>query len=300
MTSELTILGTGAAIPAFGRHLTAQVFRQGSFVCLIDCGEGTQMQMMRYGIKMHKIDHVFISHLHGDHFFGLAGFLMTLDLQGRKKTMHIFGPAELKNIIKAQLINSLSYELIFYTVEANHYHLIYENSIIQVFALPMQHRIACTGFLFEEKQALPNILKAQIQAYDIPYQFIDAIKKGAGFRAQNGQYIPHESLVLPASKPLRYAFCSDTAYQEALLPYLQGVDLLYHEATFMHEKLHLATKTGHSTALQAARLAKLAKVKKLLIGHFSARYQDVRPLLAEARAHFKASFLAEEGAVLAL
>ncbi len=300
MGIELTILGSGAAMPAFGRHLTAQVYQNKSFRCLIDCGEGTQMQFMRYGLKMHKINHVFISHLHGDHFFGLAGLLMTMDLQGRNKPMHVFGPDGLKHIIQTQLINPLSYDLYFYNVVPDAFGMIYENEEVQVFSIPMLHRVACTGFLLVEKRGLPNISKNKIIEHSIPYPSIVKIKQGAGYTDQNGRYISHESLVLPQANPRKYAFCSDTAYNEAILPCIEGVDLLYHEATFMHDKLEMATKTGHSTAKQAAQLARMAGVKKLVIGHFSARYKETAPLLIEAKAYFESSFIAKEGEVFEL
>lgn len=300
MSIELTILGSGSAVPAFGRHLTAQVYQNKSFRCLIDCGEGTQMQFVRYGLKMHKINHVFISHLHGDHFFGLAGLLQTMDLQGRNRPMHIFGPLGLKHIILTQLINPLSYDLCFYSVTADAFKLIYENEEVRVFSIPMLHRVTCTGFLFVEKLGLPNISKTKIIEHSIPYQAIAKIKNGAGYTDEYGRFISHESLVLPLANPRKYAFCSDTAYNEAILPYIEGVDLLYHEATFMQDKLDLAIKTGHSTAKQAAQLARIAGVKKLVIGHFSARYKEIKPLLNEAKCHFEASFIAKEGEVFQL
>lgn len=295
MNFELTILGSNSAMPAYGRHLSAQVVTMGNNTFLIDCGEGTQLRMMDCQVKMYNIQHIFISHLHGDHIFGLIGLLMTYNLNGRKKALHIYSPEGLKPMIDIQLDHPLSYPLHFHSTQPQEFALLFENSALQVYSIPLVHRVPCHGFLFIEKTRLPNMRKEKIKAYNIPYTEIPKIKAGAGFVTEAGEEIPHTALTIPPPPPRKFAYCSDTMYSEDILPFIEGVDLLFHEATFMHDLLEQAQKTMHSTAYQAASIASQAKVKQLILGHFSSRYSNLTPLLQEAQAVFANTSLAEEG-----
>lgn len=298
MVFEVTILGSNSAMPAYGRHLSAQVVNVGGELFLIDCGDGTQGQLMDFKIKTGKISRIFISHLHGDHIFGLIGLLMTYDLMGRQTPLHIYSPAGLKPIIDIQMEAPPAYELYFHTTNPEESALLFENSVLKVHSIPLVHRVPCHGFLFEEKQRPANIRKEKLQAYNIPYQQIPAIKAGGDFQCPDGTIIPHEELTIPAPAPRKFAYCSDTTYAESILPLIQGVDLLYHEATFMHDLLEQAEKTMHSTAQQAATIAAKAGAKKLVLGHFSSRYRYLDPLLKEAKAVFENSSIAVEGKVM--
>lgn len=295
MNFELQILGTNAATPAHGRHLSAQVLTIGKESFLIDCGEGTQFRMLKFQVKKSKINHIFISHLHGDHTFGLVGLLMTYDLIGRKKPLHIYSPEDLQAIVEIQLGTTLRFPLHFHTTNSTKSTVLFENSAVTVHSIPLVHRAPCHGFLFVEKERPANIIKEKIDAYQIPYTAIPAIKKGADYTLADGRIIPHQELTKARTAPRKFAYCSDTIYSEAIIPLIKGVDILYHEATFMHDMLLKAEKTMHTTAKQAATIAAQAKVKQLILGHFSSRYSNLEPLLAEARAVFKDSFLAEEG-----
>ncbi len=300
MTFEVTILGSNSAIPANGRHPTSQVLNFNERLFLIDCGEGTQMQFNRYKIKAGKIDHIFISHLHGDHFFGLIGLINTYNLNHRTAPLHVYGPVGIDEIINLQLkycSRGLDYELVFHVFQPQNGSVVYEDKNILVTSLEMMHRITCSGFVFTEKLTERNIRKEKIQQYNIPFDTIAGIKKGADLTLPNGQTIPNEELTLPLPAPRRYAFCTDTLYNENILPYIQGVNLLYHEATFDRERLDRARETFHCTAGQAADIALKANAKKLLIGHFSSRYYepDLDNLLNEARDTFPETSLALEG-----
>ena len=298
MKFELTILGANSAMPAYNRHLSAQVLNVGEELFLIDCGEGTQMRMMDFNIKKHKINRIFISHLHGDHIFGLVGLLMTYGLNGRTAPLHIYSPEGLKPIIDIQIGDETSYPLHFHSTNPEESVLLFENKAVEVYSIPLLHRVPCHGFLFVQKPRPANMRKEKIQAYKIPFQQIPAIKEGADFTSADGTIIPNAELTIPAPPPCKFAYCSDTMYNEAMLPLIEGVDLLYHEATYMHDLLEQANKTMHSTAQQAASIAKQAQVKQLVLGHFSSRYNDLEPLLEEAKAVFEHSFLAEEGRII--
>ena len=300
MNFELRILGSNSATPAHGRHLSAQVLTIGTDVFLIDCGEGTQFQMLKYKVKRQKIKHIFISHLHGDHIFGLIGLLMTYDLTGRTKPLHLYSPAGLQAIIEIQLNDAPKFPLHFHVTDPSVSTVLFENSRVEVTSIPLVHRAPCHGFLFTEKQQTANILKEKIAAYQIPYQAIGAIKAGANYTLKDGRVIPHEALTQAPAAVRKFAYCSDTMYTEAILPLIKGVDLLYHEATFMHDLLPLAEKTMHSTAEQAATIAKKAKAKQLILGHFSSRYYDLNPLLEEAKAIFEATTVVEEGKAICI
>ena len=295
MIFELTILGSNAAVPANGRHLSAQVLNTEQEAFLIDCGEGTQIQMMKFGIKRGKINHIFISHLHGDHIFGLIGLLMSMSLNNRTKPLHIYSPEGLEPIIRIQIDKPLTYSLHFHTTNPTISEVLYENKQVVVQSIPLVHRAPCHGFLVTEKDRPAQMIKEKIKEYDIPYTAIPAIKGGEDYYLPDGRCIENEELTKPGRKGRKFAYCSDTMYAEAILPLIKNVDLLYHEATFMHDCLEQAEKTMHSTALQAATIANKAAVKKLIVGHFSSRYRDLEPLLEEAKSVFESTVLAEEG-----
>lgn len=300
MTFEVTILGSNSAIPANGRHPTSQVLNFNERLFLIDCGEGTQMQFNRYKIRFGKIDHIFISHLHGDHFFGLIGLITSYNLNHRSAPLHIHGPKGIDEIIELQLSycsRPTDYDIVFHIFEPQNGAVVYEDKTIKVTSLEMIHRIPCSGFIFEEKFTEHNIRKEKIKEYNIPFEAIGDIKKGADLQLPDGQTIPNSELTLPFPEPRKYAFCTDTLYNEALLPYLQGVNLLYHEATFDKSRVERAKETFHSTSEQAAEIAQKANVLKLIIGHFSSRYYDadLESLLKEAQSVFPATKLALEG-----
>jgi len=295
---QLTILGSSSATPTSERYPTAQVLNALGQFFLIDCGEGTQHQIRKNNISLLKINHIFISHLHGDHFFGLIGLISTLSLMGRKTDLHIYAHSELQKYTISQIrylkMEDLGYQLIFHPLNFKKPQIIFENKKLKVKSFPLKHRIDCCGFRFDEKEREPNIIKEQIDLFNIPIREIKNIKEGADFITENGTIIPNSKLVRKPLKPRSYAFCSDTCYLEKIVEQIRKVDLLYHEATFAETEKELAEKTFHSTAKQAAKIASLAKVKKLLIGHFSARYKDTKILQNEARTIFKKSFAVRE------
>jgi ribonuclease Z len=300
MTFEVTILGSNSAIPANGRNPTSQVLNFNERLFLIDCGEGTQMQFNRYKIRFHKINRIFISHLHGDHFFGLIGLITSYNLNHRTAPLHIYGPEGLDEVINVQLrycSRQIDFEIVFHIFEPQNGAIVFEDMTMKVTSLSMIHRIPCSGFIFTEKFAEQNIRKEKIKQYKIPFEAIGDIKKGADLQLEDGTIIPNAELTLPPPKARSYAFCTDTLYNEELLPHLQGVNLLYHESTFDKTRAERALETFHSTAEQAAEIARKAQVYKLIIGHFSSRYHeyDLENLLKEAQAVFPSTQLALEG-----
>lgn len=298
MKFELTILGSSSATPVRDRFPSGQVLNINEKLYLIDCGEGTQMQLIRYGLKATRIDHIFISHLHGDHYLGLPGLLSSLHLNGRTRPLHVYGPEKLQDLIKINLDYSettLRYPLEFHPVNPVESEKIYENRYLTVETIILIHRVPCTGYLFREKPHLRRIRREKLEQYRIPTDQIDGIKKGAGFTLQNGQVIPHEELTMEPRPSRAYAYCSDTLMKPGLAEELKEVDLLYHEATFMHDMLSRAQETFHTTARQAGEIASRARAKKLIIGHFSARYRELKPLLKESRQVFPDTELATEG-----
>jgi ribonuclease Z len=298
MKFEVTILGSSSATPIFNRNPTAQLLNINEKFFLVDCGEGTQQQMLRYSIKAQRIDDIFISHLHGDHYLGLVGLLSSLHLNGRTKAMTLYGPAALQEILEVNFKHSqtqLRYPLYFCPTDSERSTRIFENFDVVVETIPLEHRIPCTGFKFSGKKRLPKILREKVEALDIPVDHIPLIKKGYPFTDQNGVIHPSSALTSEPERPKVYAYCSDTVCNWKYLDLVDQVDLLYHEATFMHDMLERATETFHTTALQAAEVAGKANINRLLIGHFSARYRDLEPLLKEARSVFLNTFLAIEG-----
>jgi len=298
MPFQLTILGSSSATPTSERYPTAQVLNVLGRFFLIDCGEGTQHQIRKNNISLLKINNIFISHLHGDHFFGLIGIIATMGLMGRKTDLHIYAHSELQKYTASQLkylkMENLGYQLIFHPLNFKKPQTIFEDKKLKITSFPLHHRIDCCGFRFDEKPREPNIIKEQIDYYNIPIRKIKDIKTGEDFVTETGDIIPNSKLVRKPLKPRSYAFCSDTCYFENIVEQIKKVDLLYHEATFAQAEKELAEKTFHSTAIQAAKIASLSKVKKLLIGHFSARYKDTKILQDEARTIFRNSFAVKE------
>lgn len=293
---EVTTLGTGAALPARGRYPSAQLFNAGGHLLLIDCGEGTQERLRQAGVNINRIERVLISHLHGDHYLGLMGLISTMHLLGRTAELHVHGPQELRAIIDIQLRASgtwLRFPLQVHVVEHRSGEVLFSDRHLTVTSLALRHRIPTTGFLLTEQQRQRR-LRADAVA-DIPHYLREEVKQGADLQMPDGELVRNASLTHPPSKPRTYAYCSDTAPCPELLPWLTGVDLLYHEATFTADLAARAKETMHSTAAQAAQIAKEAGVGRLLLGHFSSRYNDVQVLRIEAAAIFPEVVLAQEG-----
>lgn len=303
MTFEVTILGSSSATPIFNRNPSAQLLNINEHFYLVDCGEGTQLQLLRYGLKAQRIDHIFISHLHGDHYLGLVGLLSSMHLNGRTKPIHLFGPAALKEIIDLQFKHSetvLRYPLVFYPTNAQQSEGIFENSDIKVETIILSHRIPCTGFKFVQKKRLRKIIKERVENEHIPKEALQLLKRGFDFTDKSGRIFKSEELTIEADEPRAYAYCSDTICNWQYLETISGVNTIYHEATFMNDMLDRATETFHTTTQQAGEVARKAKAEQLLIGHFSARYRDLTPLLEECRLVFENTHLAIEGQTFSL
>jgi ribonuclease Z len=297
MKFEVTILGNNSAFPAYGRFPTSQIVNHNDHLFMIDCGEGSQVRLSKFHIKRSRIDHIFISHLHGDHVFGLPGLLNSYAHMGRKKPMHIYGPKGIRMLIDTVLRLSSSivnYEIVYRELDHTERSKVFESSSIRMYAFPMKHRIPTYGYLFEERKERVNVRKEAIEKYDLSISDIRAVKAGQETITVRGEQIKGEDL-LQRTRPRSYAFCSDTVFDPDLVKWIGGVDLLYHETTFLHELEDKATFSMHSTALQAGMIARLAEVDKLIIGHFSSRYRDVAPLVEEARETFPEVEAAEEG-----
>jgi ribonuclease Z len=295
---KLTILGSSSALPTSERYPPAHVLTAHERLFLIDCGEGTQMQLRKTKIRFAKINHIFISHLHGDHVFGLYGLLSTFSLMGRKNPLHLYAPENYNRILRSHLSDfdiNLSFEIEFTPLLGNDPVKILDDKYLTVTSFPLQHRVPAFGFLFREKLSDRNIIKECIDKYQIPVVRIPAIKKGEDFIQPDGSIIKNEDLTLPPSEPLSYAYCSDTRYFRRLASFVKGVNLLYHETTFDKSKGDLAEKTGHSTTTDAAKTAVKAEAKTLIIGHFSSRYKDVSTLVEEAREIFPETYPAIDG-----
>lgn len=297
MIFEVSILGSSSATPIYQRHPTAQIVNIHERFFLVDCGEGTLIQMNRYKVKYHRINHIFISHLHGDHYLGLLGLMSTMHLQGRTMDLHVYGPPPLEEIIDVQLRYSetmLRYKVHFHPLNAQKSEVIFDDESMTIRTIILSHRIPCTGFLFSEKQGLRKLKKDKLYEYQVPIASYQSLKNGEDFEYK-GKRIPNSELTTPARKARSYAFCSDTRYDESIIPAIKNVNLLYHEATFLSDKKERAKETFHSTAADAATIALKAGVKRLIIGHFSARYKNLYPLLEEAREVFPDTTLAIEG-----
>lgn len=299
MEFEVTILGSNSAIPAHGRNQTSQLVSVGNSFLLIDCGEGTQIQLRKFKLKFGRIDFILISHLHGDHFYGLMGLISSFHLVKRERLLTIFGPSGLDEIITTQLKytnTKLSFPLRFVATHAEGKNLILEEPMFRVFTFPLQHRIPCTGFLIEEKPGLRNMVKEKLLKTKMPIEAIISMREGKDFADADGNVLyTVEEYTFPPKQSKKYCYCSDTVFDPGLVDYVREVDLLYHEATFGDDETERARTTFHSTSRQAASIAMKANVGKLLLGHYSSRYKDLSPILDQAKQVFGNTFLSEEG-----
>jgi ribonuclease Z len=295
---QLTILGSNSATPAYGRHQTSQLLNLENHYMLIDCGEGTQMQLLKYKAKVSRIHHIFISHLHGDHVFGLVGLINTMNLNGRTEDLYIYGPYHLSDMITVQMRAThanLRFSIHFTVVDHHQSQLLVDHPLFAVHSLPLDHGIACSGFLFREKEKPRRINKEKLNP-EITIADILDLKEGKDVYHPDGSIrFTNQALTLPPRKSRSYAYCSDTRYNESILEHIRGVDLLYHEATFTQDQAEKARERYHSTTIDAATIAVKAKVGKLIIGHYSSRYQRLEPLLEEAKTVFPDTLLALEG-----
>ena len=297
-TFAVTILGSSAALPTAQRNLSAQVITHGGQLLLIDCGEGTQMMLKKLRIKTNKIGHVFISHLHGDHFYGLIGLISTWHLLGRKKPLNIYGPPALQEIIELQLSASmtrLSYSLNFHATQSEFPAQIADTGRLVISTFPLMHRVPTTGFLIREKQWPRNIRADEAAKHGVPFTFMERLRQGEDFIDEDGETIPNALLTIPPPTPRSYAYCSDTSFYKPVAEWVRGCTMLYHEATFLNDKTEAAHEKMHSTAAQAAQIALLAGAGSLLLGHFSARYENAEDFKKEAEEFFPHVAVAEDG-----
>jgi ribonuclease Z len=295
--ATITILGCGSAMPTRKNFPSSQLLEIRDKQYLIDCGEGTQIRMGQMGVKTNRLGHIFISHLHGDHCFGLMGLISTFGMLNRTAELHIHAQPDLEKIMQPQLhyfCADLPFKVIFHNINPRKHELIFEDRSIQVFSIPLKHRVPCCGFLFEEKPRDRHIIREMIDFYKIPTWRIPKIKQGEDFETEEGEIIPNGQLTKAGNPPKRFAYCSDTAYSEKIIPIIKDVDCLYHEATFMEDEQVRSRQTEHSTARQAGTIALKSNVKKLIIGHYSARYMNQTELLNEAKAVFENTVLGED------
>ena len=299
MSLKLTILGCHSATPRVNAHPTSQFLEIKNHHFLIDCGEGTQVQLRKYKVKFSKIKHIFISHLHGDHYYGLVGLISTFRLLNRSTPLHIYGPKGIKEIITLQLKLSNSwtqYPLLFHELISTKSELIFEDEKTEVYTIPLDHRIYTNGFLFKEKIGERKLKMSTISQFsEIEVCDYQNLKNGKDFILDNGDVLKNSILTLDPPKPLTYAYCSDTAFYPKITELINNVDCLYHEATFLNDREHTAITTKHATAAQAGKIAKMANVKQLIIGHYSGRYKGKNPFKMEAQLHFENTLLAKEG-----
>lgn len=301
MKFEVTILGSGSSLPTVNRNATAQFVECNNRYILIDCGEGTQIQLRRFKVKFQKLDVILISHLHGDHYFGLPGLISSMHLLGRDKKLQIVGPSELETLIRPLLEvggHHLGFELEFVPLHYPCNQIVFEDKKVEISCFPLKHRIPTHGYVIREKNPDFKLNKTAFDSFQLRLTDIPKIKKGEDILAPNGSMVLNQELVLKPKPARKYAFCSDTKYTETILPHIQAVDLLYHEATFTNEHAARAKQTFHSTAEQAARVALAADVKCLLIGHFSPRYSSMQQHELEAKAIFNNVMLAEDGFIM--
>lgn len=295
---KIHILGCGSALPTLQHNASSQVVEIRGKMFMVDCAEGTQTQLRLSKINFQRLQAVFISHLHGDHCFGLIGMISTFGLMGRTAPLSIYGPKELGPVLDMLITtfcDRLSFEVVFHPVDTKTRKVVYEDRSLTVETIPLQHRVPCAGYLFREKPTLPHIRRDMIDFYGIPFSQINNIKAGADWTTEDGETIANARLVTPADKPRSYAYCSDTRYVPDLWKEVEGVDVLFHESTYASDYADRARMYFHSTAKEAAEVAKAAHVGKLLLGHYSARYNDESKILMEARAVFPNSFLTKEG-----
>ena len=304
MSLTLTILGCHSATPRLNSHPTAQYLEINNRHFLIDCGEGTQRQMRKYKVGFAKINHIFISHLHGDHFFGLIGLISTYGILSREKPLHIFGPKGIKEVTLLQLKLSKSYakyDIVFHELTSKESQLIFEDDKVSVRTIPLNHRVYTNGYLFTEKEKPRNLHMQNISNYEeIDRSEYNNIKAGKDIVLSTGEVISNTELTIAPKKPKSYAFCSDTSYKPDIITIIKNADLLYHETTFLKDREDLAEKTKHSTSIQAAQIALAANVKQLIVGHYSSRYKDISLFKKEANEIFENVELAEAGKVFSL
>lgn len=298
---NVNILGCGSALPTTRHLATSQVVDLRDKLYMIDCGEGTQVQMRRMRIRFGRLAHIFISHLHGDHCFGLPGLISTLGMLGRTGELVVHGPKEVESYLRSVMdlfCRGMEFDVRFNPVDTFRHSLVMEDRSLSVYSIPLKHRIPTCGYLFAEKPKEAHIIREMTDFYQVPVRCMKDLKQGKDYVTPEGEVIPNARLTRPAAPPKRYAFCSDTACNRSVIPIIEGVDLLYHEATFAECDLSRAKETFHSTARQAAEIARDAHVKRLVIGHYSARYEDLSGLHGEAEAVFPGTILGNEGMVI--
>ncbi|MGD9977691.1 MAG: ribonuclease Z [Bacteroidales bacterium] len=303
MIFSVTILGSSSALPTVTRFPSAHVINAHERLFLVDCAEGTQMQLRKFHIKMNRINNIFISHLHGDHVLGLFGLISTFNLLSRKAPLNIYAHPDLEKILVMNtqfFTDNITFPVKFHPLDTAVVQTIYEDQCITVSTLPLRHRMPTVGFLFKEKQQQPNIRKDLIDKYSLGLADIVRVKNGEGFTTSTGEHIPSSELTYYSHLPRSYAYCSDTLYSERLVGLVKNVDLLYHEATFLTSELSLARQTGHSTAAQAATVARKANAGRLIIGHFSSRYKSAKQHEAEAREIFPNTAAVDDGQVYSI
>ena len=298
---NINILGCGSALPTTRHLATSQIVDLRDKLYMIDCGEGTQVQMRRMRVRFGRLAHIFISHLHGDHCFGLPGLISTLGMLGRTGELVVHGPKEVETYLRPMMdlfCRGMEFEVRFNPVDTRSHSLVMEDRSLSVYSIPLKHRSPTCGYLFAEKPKEAHIIREMTDFYQVPVRCMKDIKQGQDYVTPEGEVIPNSRLTRPAAPPKRYAFCSDTAYNRSIIPIIEGADLLYHEATFAECDLARAKETFHSTARQAAEIARDAHVKRLVIGHYSARYEDLSELHREAEAVFPGTILGNEGTVI--
>ena len=298
---NINILGCGSALPTTRHLATSQIVDLRDKLYMIDCGEGTQVQMRRMRVRFGRLAHIFISHLHGDHSFGLPGLISTLGMLGRTGELVVHGPKEVETYLRPVMdlfCRGMEFEVRFNPVDTRSHSLVMEDRSLSVYSIPLKHRIPTCGYLFAEKPKEAHIIREMTDFYQVPVRCMKDIKQGQDYVTPEGEVVPNSRLTRPAAPPKRYAFCSDTAYNRSIIPIIEGADLLYHEATFAECDLARAKETFHSTARQAAEIARDAHVKRLVIGHYSARYEDLSELHREAEAVFPGTILGNEGTVI--
>ena len=298
---NINILGCGSALPTTRHLATSQIVDLRDKLYMIDCGEGTQVQMRRMRVRFGRLAHIFISHLHGDHCFGLPGLISTLGMLGRTGELVVHGPKEVETYLRPVMdlfCRGMEFEVRFNPVDTRSHSLVMEDRSLSVYSIPLKHRIPTCGYLFAEKPKEAHIIREMTDFYQVPVRCMKDIKQGQDYVTPEGEVVPNSRLTRPAAPPKRYAFCSDTAYNRSIIPIIEGADLLYQEATFAECDLARAKETFHSTARQAAEIARDAHVKRLVIGHYSARYEDLSELHREAEAVFPGTILGNEGTVI--
>lgn len=298
MKFEITILGCGSATPTTKHWPTAQLINHHEQYFLFDCGEGAQLQLRKFNLKFQRIDHIFITHLHGDHCLGLPGLISTMNLLGRETDLHVYAHISLKNAIELQLkvsYSRLRFNIIWHPLTYEKPEMIFENKKIEIYSIPLNHGIPCCGFKIQEKPLPRNMIPEMIEKYNIPYVRIRQIKQGADYTLPNGEVIPNKELTIDPAPPASYAFCTDTAFSENTIKWVKEVNVLYHESTFLEKHHKRAGETFHSTAIDAATVASRANVKQLILGHYSARYDNIDEFVAEASSVFPAVTPANEG-----